>query len=253
LNRQTVLRRFRWPLVVYPATAKIRGSSMSKLFPNARVIFFDIGYTLIDETKAWDDRFYRLYRALAQRDIHVTGEDIWHAYHDACESFEPRQWVAVVETFAKTEAMAEALLRTVDGWRHDLELPFPGATNVLKTLSQWYKLGIIANQSKGTRDRVVQRGWGEYFKVIMASAEAGISKPDPILFERALTDAKIEPQQAVMVGDRLDNDIAPAKKLGMRTIHVRQGGSGKQVPRSDEERADATVDKLADVIDLLSK
>ena len=35
--------------------------------------------------------------------------------------------------------------------------------------------------------------------------------------------AGCQAENAVMIGDRLDNDIAPAKKLGMKTVWIRQG------------------------------
>ena len=37
-------------------------------------------------------------------------------------------------------------------------------------------------------------------------------------YHRALTAAKCLPDNAVMIGDRLDNDIAPDKKVGMKTV-----------------------------------
>jgi FMN phosphatase YigB (HAD superfamily) len=44
-----------------------------------------------------------------------------------------------------------------------------------------------------------------------------------------------------MVGDRIDNDIAPAKALGMSTIRFRTGRHRRQKPRSPAEMPDAEV------------
>lgn len=52
-----------------------------------------------------------------------------------------------------------------------------------------------------------------YIKLIVASAEEGVAKPDKRIFEIALDKANCEPQAAVMIGDRVDNDIVPAKAL----------------------------------------
>ena len=51
-----------------------------------------------------------------------------------------------------------------------------------------------------------------------------------------------------MIGDRLDNDIFPAKKLGMRTVHIKQGFGVYQTPRSEGYKADITVDNLTDLL-----
>ena len=58
---------------------------------------------------------------------------------------------------------------------------------------------------------------------MIASAEEGVEKPNPRIFQIALERANCLPENAVMVGDRLDNDIIPAKELGMKTIWVKQG------------------------------
>src|SRR5207248_1894328 len=47
------------------------------------------------------------------------------------------------------------------------------------------------------------------------------SKPDPALFRRALDRAGARPEECLMVGDRLDNDVAPASLLGLTTAWVR--------------------------------
>ena len=39
-----------------------------------------------------------------------------------------------------------------------------------------------------------------------------------------------------MVGDRLDNDIVPANKIGMKTVWIKQGFGGLAMPESDDER-----------------
>lgn len=48
-------------------------------------------------------------------------------------------------------------------------------------------------------------------------------------------------QEAVMIGDRLDNDISPAKRLGMQTIWIRQGFEAKRGPRKIYENLGFSV------------
>lgn len=54
-------------------------------------------------------------------------------------------------------------------------------------------------------------------------AEEGISKPDLRIFQLALEKAQCNSEEVIMIGDRIDNDIIPAKKIGMYTIWVKQG------------------------------
>ena len=112
------------------------------------------------------------------------------------------------------------------GWVKELEKLYPQSREVLQKLQGSYRLGIIANQSAGTVERLVQFGIREYFDVIVSSAEEGVSKPDKRIFELALQRAGCTAAEACMVGDRLDNDITPAAEMGMSTVWVRQGWFG---------------------------
>ena len=51
-----------------------------------------------------------------------------------------------------------------------------------------------------------------------------------------------------MIGDRVDNDIVPAKKLGMKTVWIKQGFGALQEPLSQSEKADYTVNNLSELL-----
>ena len=136
-------------------------------------------------------------------------------------------------------------------WPRDAEMPYPDADRVIHTLRErGYRLGIIANQSPGSAERLARFGLRDYFEVICASAEEGVAKPDPELFRRALARAGCAPADAVMIGDRTDNDVAPAKALGMQTVLIRQGYGGYHVIHHEGEIPDLTVDSLPELLDI---
>lgn len=208
-------------------------------------IFFDVGYTLLDETPAWRERFASMSAVLARAGQHVDAAAIFSRYERCCADFAPMQWKAVVSAFLNEPERIAAYMAHCDPWRHDLETPYPGVKPMLAALSHDFSLGIIANQSLGTRERMGNHGLLEHLSLVIGSAEAGVVKPDPRIFELALREAGCEPAQAVMVGDRLDNDIRPANLLGMKTVHVRQGGSGAQRPRDPTEVPHTSVETVA--------
>jgi putative hydrolase of the HAD superfamily len=90
-------------------------------------------------------------------------------------------------------------------------------------------------------------GLDRYFKVKTISGAVGLRKPDPRIFVLALKEAGREAKDCTMVGDRLDTDICPANKLGMKTVRVTDSLFSLQEPREDCERAMITVSKLTDV------
>jgi HAD superfamily hydrolase (TIGR01662 family) len=214
---------------------------------NVRWIFFDVGYTLLDETAAWHEQFRRLSTELGRRGRDVGVEALWQAFHDSCRDFAPKQWHAVCAAFAANDAEAIELVELGTGWRHDLERPHARAIETLVALAKHHKLGIIANQSLGTRDRMLNHRMLDSISLVIGSAEAGVHKPDPRIFLQALKEAGCDATDAAMVGDRIDNDVKPANLLGMKTVHVRQGGSGAQRPREASEVATVTVETIAEV------
>ena len=86
--------------------------------------------------------------------------------------------------------------------------------------------------------------------MIASSAELGISKPDKEIFRLALAMADCRPENAVMVGDRLDNDIRPAKELGMKTVRIRKGLAIYMKPSCEAEVPDFTVDSLSQILSI---
>jgi FMN phosphatase YigB (HAD superfamily) len=71
--------------------------------------------------------------------------------------------------------------------------------------------------------------------------EVGLEKPDPAVFQLAPSQSGCKPSQAVMIGDRLDNDIRPARLLGWKTIRFAQGFARFQSPRDGLDEADLTL------------
>ena len=78
-----------------------------------------------------------------------------------------------------------------------------------------------------------------------------MSKPDRRIFETALQKSGCASDQAVMIGDRIDNDILPARQLGMHTVWVRQGFGQYWKITNEAEKPDYQVDNLAELCKLL--
>lgn len=199
-------------------------------------VFFDMGATLIDETQAWRHRI---------RDM-IAGTGIsFEQFHEKRIAFARQNLNGDAEAIrffglAKTP------------WPQEDEVPYPQAEAILAYLrDRGYGIGVIANQSPGSVERL--RGWGllSYIDVVAASAELGVAKPDRAIFDRALEMAHCTAQEAVMIGDRLDNDVVPAKRLGMVAIWIRQGLAVYQDPQWAEGRADAVVRHLLELKEIL--
>lgn len=198
---------------------------------NIKWMFFDLGSTIVDESDCLRERCRVI---IEQNNL------------DADEFCKKVLEYAEKDAFAIRWAAREYGVE-VPKWLGELEKLYPDVEKILKKLSSKYKLGIIANQRPGTQKRIDNWGIGKYFDVVIASAEAGCEKPDLKIFNMALEQAKCNPSEAVMIGDRLDNDIIPAKKLGMKTVWVRQGFAKFQSVKCNAEKPDITVESIKEL------
>jgi FMN phosphatase YigB (HAD superfamily) len=128
-----------------------------------------------------------------------------------------------------------------------LELPFPETEETLRVLSGKFKLGIIANQRGGSAHRLQAHGLMKYVDFVYSSEEMGRSKPAPDLFLSALNALGCLPEEACMVGDRIDNDIRPAKRLGMMTVRVRRGFYRNRAPECEYDIPDADIESIGEL------
>ena len=207
---------------------------------NARWLFFDLGNTLISEEAATGRRIQQLVSSLERYGIHRSIEDVRSALREASQEFAPRLITRAIEKLTD-DFEHRKLIEAEARYPKELELPYDGAEQTLRALSARWKIGVIANQSAGTEGRLRQWGLMPFFSICLSSAEVGLEKPDPAIFDLALSQAGCSPPQAVMIGDRLDNDIRPARLLGWRTIRIAQGFGRFQSPRDTLDEADLTV------------
>lgn len=208
-------------------------------------IFFDIGYTLVNE----DEPLLRRVR----EQVHmkqkpgakkVTEEDITEAIYRLSGQFKVKYKRIMEDEFGFTE---------IAPYMREYETLYPEVREELDILRGNYKLGIVANQSEGLEKRLCKYGIREYFDIIVSSYDVGIEKPDPAIFRLAIEQSGCSPEETVMVGDRIDNDIVPAKKAGMRTVRIVKGTAAGQKPRSAEEEPDCTVFSITEVADAINK
>lgn len=201
-----------------------------------RWVFFDIGSTLVDEEEAYNHRI---------RDM-IQGTSVTY------EEFSEKRIQYAKEGYNGDQKAIEYFGLKKTPWHSEDEVPFDDCAETLQALcDRGYQLGIIANQKPGAKDRLDTWGLGQYFSVIASSAELGVSKPYSEIFLQALAMADCRPENAVMVGDRLDNDIHPAKELGMKTIRIRKGLAIYMKPSCEAEIPDYTVDSLSEIIRIL--
>ena len=96
---------------------------------------------------------------------------------------------------------------------------FDGAKEVLDYLKNNYKLHVITNGFAEVQyKKLSNSGIADYFTSITNSEMAGVKKPHPKIYEHAMTLAKTNKKNAIMIGDCLDADIKGAIDFGIKAI-----------------------------------
>lgn len=205
------------------------------MFENIEWLFFDVGSTLVDEHLVYE----HIFRDIAE----LTNLDYTLLYHEALEYYRQNK-KGDIELGRKYNLPKRK-------WHIEDEILYEDVPNCLEKLRKKYGIGIIANQSFGTKSRLEKWGIMKYVDLVIASAEEGVSKPNLRIYEIALQRAKCKADQAIMIGDRIDNDIVPAKKMGMRTIWVQQGFGAYWQITGENEKPDYTIQNIVALCDLL--
>ncbi len=216
-------------------------------------VFLDIGGVI------YDDRVYAEAWRRALREAGGTFTDA--AFDDeyaACRAGQDRSFrVHLAAAFLGPDPDLRALeARAARYWQYP---PSALHADVVPTLHELldagYRLGVIANQPSQVRAAMERDGLVGFFEVWGVSDDLGLHKPDPALFLRTLELAGVAGERTVMVGDRLDYDMRPARAAGMHTVWLLRGEAPDDPTPAQLAEPDVTIEdlqQLPDVLDELS-
>lgn len=132
----------------------------------------------------------------------------------------------------------------IEGKRASLSL-FIDAEPALSSLSQSYELGLITNGASSLqREKISIAGIGHFFKVICISGEVGKGKPDLAIFNEALKQSGVLPQEAIMIGDKIGNDFNASTRAGMTPLLVARDN----VTSNPHRNIGSTISSLSELL-----
>jgi putative hydrolase of the HAD superfamily len=86
--------------------------------------------------------------------------------------------------------------------------------------SEGIQMAVISNWDYSLHRVLGMFGLRDRFVTVKASLEEGVEKPDPKLFEIALSEAGYEAANVVHVGDSYEDDVVGAQNAGIRVIQI---------------------------------
>ncbi len=210
-----------------------------------RAVFFDIGETLINESRLWMEWAdwlgvsHLTMGALIGATIALNQH-----HHNALRLIRPDFDVE------REEAAREAagLPNTFD--QRDLYTDVRPCLEALRRTG--YFIGISGNQP-ARADNLI-RALDLPFDVLGTSAAWGVEKPAPAFFQRMVEAAGVSPAEIAYVGDRLDNDILPAREAGLVTVFLRRGPwAYVHATRPEIAQAHVRIESLAELPEALAQ
>ncbi len=199
-------------------------------------IYFDLDHTLWDFEKNSALAFEKV---LKENNIEVNLEDFlehyvplnfkyWELYRKDEINQQQLRYGRLKDTFdiLNYEISDDEIDLLSDEYIHylpEFNHLFEGTIEVLEYLKSKYTLHIITNGfDKVQAGKIKNSNLEHYFKTITNSEMAGVKKPNPKIFEYALSLNNVSKEQSIMIGDCIDADVKGALNFGMDAIHFNE-------------------------------
>ncbi len=205
-------------------------------------VLFDLGSTLLYSKDPWPPIFRvadrELVNVLNKAGILLDGEQFYVEFGGFLDAYYVARGEGTVEktTFAALKellankgysSVADETVRaaldalygiTQQNWYREDD-----ALSTLETLRErGYRIGLVSNTSDDKNVQQLIDRWDlrRFFEVIVTSAGCGIRKPDGRIFQLALDQLQVRPEETVMVGDTLEADVLGANRLGIYSVWI---------------------------------
>lgn len=233
-----------------------------------RAVLFDFGGTLFDyETVAPGEResivalarwagakeeardILRAYRASLKRVFYTYLPQPYYLhrrmFHDALSGMAESLQIALTDEHLARYRELQRERRTRDFVLRE------GVQDTLNALrNRGLHLGIVSNIDDDQLEHMLELSQVEpHFDSVLSSEQAQSCKPDPGIFSEALRRAGCEPHEAMFVGDSLQQDIAGANRLGLRSVLI--WSDPEREPTIGEHQPKHVIRRIPDVLDLI--
>lgn len=202
-------------------------------------VTFDVGSTLLESSPEIDEMFYLV---ATERGHELTYEEV-SVRLDAVNQFYEEEYLKDGDFWCSPEGSVEIFLEMYRYLAHLVGLGdeaddlayainecyhfaeswaiYDDVLPCLKALKAAHiKIGVVSNWSADLKDLLRSLRLLPYFDSVIASAEVGYRKPNPVTFDLALEELQSSPAETIHVGDRVDADGVGAQAAGIRPLII---------------------------------
>ena len=229
-----------------------------------KAVFFDLDGTLCDSDTAWGIAQKETFQLLCEQYPDVSEEaltEAWRTVHqelfkqlDAgkCSMADVRD-ARFQCLFQELGLPIDKVMEGLSGFfcsRYITSLRLYDDVTVLEKLHA-YHIGLITNgahdeHTDSQLSKVRHLGLSERIQSLTISGEIGARKPRVEIFQVACERAGVLPQEAMLIGDSIENDIVGANRAGMTSVFIDRK-SDVLTPKTADEQPDHSISNLHDV------
>jgi len=239
-----------------------------------KVVLFDLGNTLIYFDSNWPEIIaqsdHALHSFLVQSGFKLD-EAFFRAYNLRMDHYVQERETEFIEYTSELflrdvlkeygydqvpDEMIKAAVASQNAVSQAHWQPEADALPLLNQLQrEGYRLGLISNayDAQDVRVLINKGNFAPYFEIILISAEVGLRKPHPRIFQIALDYFNARPEEAVMVGDTLGADILGANNIGIASVWINRRAEVRSdnLSHADTIQPWATIGALSELPGLL--
>jgi putative hydrolase of the HAD superfamily len=217
-------------------------------------ILFDGGGVIVDETAIEQEIAKIISGILCRFDPAYSIEQYWRDTEEAVFRFAPSTYRYVmwkntqdITTFERLCAVYQDLV-----WERRPPLKLTdGIAQELRKLHEHFRFGIAGQYGVEILETLRHDDLLGLFDNKITQDDFRITKPDPRYFEQIATACGVAPAGCLMVGDRIDNDVIPARQVGMLSVRFRTGVHCRQEPRTPSEMPDAEITSISQLAETI--
>lgn len=195
-------------------------------------IFFDLDHTLWDFEANSNESFKFIFKQFNieidfekfKKSYYPINEAYWKRFRENTVSKEDLRFGRLNDTFKKLNIrvnnelivlLSEAYIDNLSNYNSLIE----GTLDILNYLKPKYTMHIITNGFQEVQGKKMKNsGLGTYFKTVITSEQAGVKKPNPEIFNFALTTCQAKADESMMIGDNYEADVMGALQCGIDAI-----------------------------------
>lgn len=211
-------------------------------------VLLDAGGVILDESEHEKAIAKLIIQTLKPIEDGYCAERYHEDIDQAVKAYCPRTYQYVLWKYLRGDVQLfdELWAKCMNAWEHrrpELRL-MNGIAEEIKSISKRFDIALAGQYGKDILSLLDSHGLLDCLSYQLTQDDFAITKPDPRYYEQILAAIGTRGEQSIMVGDRIDKDVIPARQVGMKTIRLRTGLHRNQQPRIPDEIPDVELDNI---------